>query len=227
MSQKKVVETFDEWAETGRDVGMEEGHGDVVRQAIARMEIRPGERILDLGCGNGWATRLLAQANAGVQAIGVDASAKMVARAEELHSLTIRARYEVASFEELSFRDASFDRVFSMEAFYYAADLGKAIGEAWRVLKPGGRAEVLVDYFEESPASEPWARVIGAELHRLDGDGWRRAFERAGFSPVTLERLRDTRPADTGPCDECEPTAAAKKALREAGTLWIRAAKPR
>ncbi len=191
MSQKKVVETFDRWAETGRDAGMEEGHGDVVRQALARMEIRPGERILDLGCGNGWATRLLAQASAGVQAIGVDASAKMIARAEELHSLTIRARYEIGSFEALAFRDASFDRVFSMEALYYALDLERAIAESFRVLKPLGRAEVLIDYFEESPASEPWAEVMGVSLHRRNQDGWKKAFQGAGFVHVDAERLRD------------------------------------
>jgi ubiquinone/menaquinone biosynthesis C-methylase UbiE len=151
----------------------------------------------------------------------------MIERAEALHSLTIRARYEVGSFEELSFRDASFDRVFSMEAFYYAADLDKAIGETFRVLKSGGRAEILVDFFEESPASAPWAEVMGVSLHRLDSTGWRCAFERAGFASVATERLRDARPIDTTQCDECEPNAAVKKALREAGTLWVRAHKTR
>ncbi len=227
MSQKKVVQTFDQWADTGRDAEMEDGHGDVVRQVIQSLEIRPGERILDLGCGNGWATRLLAQANAGVQAIGVDASAKMVARAEALHSLTIRARYEVGSFEALDFKDLSFDRVFSMEAFYYAADLERAIAEAFRVLKPGGKAEVMLDFYEESPASEAWARVMGLELHRLGEAGWRKAFEGAGFHRVATERVRDSRPPVSSPCNECEPTTAAKEALREAGTLWIHAEKPR
>jgi cyclopropane fatty-acyl-phospholipid synthase-like methyltransferase len=65
MSLEKVVRTFDGWARNGRDVGMEHGHGDVVEQVVRELGIRAGERILDLGCGNGWATRLLAQANAG------------------------------------------------------------------------------------------------------------------------------------------------------------------
>jgi hypothetical protein len=47
----------------------------------------------------------------------------MIARAEELHSLTIRARYEVGRFEALDFPDKKFDRVFSMEALYHAVDL--------------------------------------------------------------------------------------------------------
>ena len=226
MSQKKVVETFDRWAEEGRDAGMEEGHGDVVRQVIARMDIAPGERVLDLGCGNGWATRILAQANAGVQAIGVDASKKMIARADELHSLTIRARYDLGSFEALDFKDAEFDRIFSMEALYYAGDLSKTLGEAFRVLKPGGVADVLVDYFEESSGSADWADVMELDLHRLDAAGWSAAFEAAGFADVRAERVIDSR----GPgqdLDECEPTDEAKQALYEAGTLWIHAERPR
>jgi ubiquinone/menaquinone biosynthesis C-methylase UbiE len=224
MSQEKVAETFDRWADEGRDEGMEEGHGDVVRQVIEKMEVGPGERVLDLGCGNGWATRILAQTNAGVQAIGVDASKKMIARADDLHSFTIRARYDHGSFEELDFKDAEFDRIFSMEALYYAGDLEKALGEAFRVLKPGGSADVLVDYFEESPASADWGDVMDLSLHRLDEAGWCAAFEAAGFTGVRAERVIDSRGAG-GDVDECEPTDEAKKALHEAGTLWIHAEK--
>ncbi len=226
MSHPRVVETFDRWADEGRDAELEQDHGDVVRQVLERLKIRPGERILDLGCGNGWATRLLARANAGVQAIGVDASPRMIARAEALHSLTIRARYDHASFEDLHFRDGEFDRVFSMEALYYAGDLARSIGECFRVLRPGGSAEVLIDYYEESPASEPWAKVMGLKLHRLSEAGWKQAFERAGFTNATSARLFDSHPpVPSSPCNECEPTYQAKVALHQAGTLWIHAEK--
>ena len=226
----KVVETFDRWAEEGRDAELEHEHVDVARQVIEAMQIRPGERVLDLGCGNGWATRLLAQTNAGVQAIGVDASPKMIARAEAVHSLRIRARYEVGTFEQLDFKDGHFDRVFSMEALYYAADLPRAIGECFRVLKPGGSVETLVDYYEESKASEPWAKVMGLALHRLSEAGWRQAFEKAGFANVTTARVIDSRglaAVHETPCDECEPTIDAKEALHKAGTLRVRAEKPK
>ncbi len=228
MSNTRVVETFDRWAEEGRDAELEAGHGDVVRQVLARMQIRPGEKILDLGCGNGWATRLLARAAAGVQAIGVDASPKMIARAEALHSLTIRARYDQGSFEELRFRDGEFDRLFSMEALYYARDLGRALDEAWRVLKPGAPADILVDYYEESRASEPWARVMGLELHRLSESGWRSALERARFVGVESARVIDSRgPQLDSACNECEPTRQAKIELHGAGTLWLHAVRAR
>ncbi len=228
MSDEKVVQTFDRWAEQGRDAELEQEHGDVARQVIAQLGIGPGMKVLDLGCGNGWATRLLARANAGVQAIGLDASPGMIARAEALHSNTIRARYDHGSFEELAFKDGEFDRVFSMEALYYARDLARSIAEIFRVLKPGGHADALVDYYRESPASEPWARVMGLALHRLGEREWREAFERAGFAAVRTTRVLDSRgPAAAHvPCDECEPTHDARAALHAAGTLWIHAEKP-
>ncbi|HUR28171.1 MAG TPA: methyltransferase domain-containing protein, partial [Planctomycetota bacterium] len=88
MNHEHVSRTFDQWAADGRDAGMETEHENVARQVIARIEVRPGEQILDLGCGNGWATRLLAKAAAGATAVGVDVSPKMIERAEALHSLT-------------------------------------------------------------------------------------------------------------------------------------------
>lgn len=226
----KVVDTFDRWANEGRDADLERGHGDVVRQVIAAMQLRPGERVLDLGCGNGWATRLIAQANAGVQAIGIDASPKMIERAEALHSNTIRARYEVCSFEALDFKDNHFDRVFSMEALYYASDLSQAIRECFRVLKPGGSIETLVDYYAESPASEAWDKVMGLTLHRLGEANWKRAFETVGFTAVTTARVLDSRgvgDASEFRPDECEATFEARKALHAAGTLRVRAEKPK
>jgi ubiquinone/menaquinone biosynthesis C-methylase UbiE len=223
MSREKVIATFDAWALNGRDKGMEDGHGDVVRQVIARMSVRPGERVLDLGCGNGWATRLLAQTNAGVQAIGVDIAPQMIARAESLHSLTIRARYELGDFEALDFRDAHFDRLFSMEALYYARDVDKALAEAFRVLKPGAVADVIIDHYAESPATADWGERMGLQLHFQRESDWREAFARAGFAGVKTERVRDRR----GPLkDEFGCTADEHAGeVHEAGSLWIHARK--
>lgn len=218
MSHEKLAVTFDRWAAEGRDAGMEAEHSNVVLQVVAQLGIRPGEQILDLGCGNGWATRLLAKAAAGATAVGVDVSPKMIARAEELHSLTIRARYEIASFENLGFRDGRFDRVFSMEALYYSVDLERAIAQALRVLKPGGRADVIVDFFAESPSTKSWPAKIGLSMHHLSTAQWCEAFTRAGFAEVTTQRVRDERALET-----FDPAHAASKAD---GSLWISARRP-
>ncbi len=229
MSHERIASTFDEWAKTGRGENMEYGHGDVVAQVLEQLNIRPGFQVLDLGCGIGWATRLLAGRAAGVQAIGVDVSPVMVAEAEKLSSLRIRARYEVGSFEDLDFKDGKFDLVFSMEALYYSPDLPKALQEIQRVLKPGCAAELVVDCYAGRPTTDGWSKAVGLDLHVLSEADWQAAAEAAGFQDVSTQFVVDSR----GAGDEASfkpgssfPDFASYKAYHDAGSLWIRATKP-
>jgi SAM-dependent methyltransferase len=96
------------------------------------LDAHPGERILDLGCGDGQLTARLADAGAIVR--GFDASAEMAAAA--------RARgLEVAegSAESLPYPDASFDAVFSNAALHWMRNQDAVLSQVHRVLKPGGR----------------------------------------------------------------------------------------
>ncbi len=52
---------FNEWARAGRGEGMEKGHRPVGEQAIARMNLIADCACVDVGCGSGWATRLMAE----------------------------------------------------------------------------------------------------------------------------------------------------------------------
>ncbi|MCB9914050.1 MAG: methyltransferase domain-containing protein [Planctomycetes bacterium] len=228
MSHERIASTFDEWAHSGRGENMEYGHGDVVAQVLDELSIRAGFQVLDLGCGVGWATRLLAQAAPGVQAIGVDVSPAMVAEAEKLSSLRIRARYEVGRFEALDFNDGKFDLVFSMEAIYYSPDLAKALSEVHRVLKPGGRAEIVLDCYQGRPSTEHWSEAVGLHLHVLSEADWEAAFKTAGFTSVELRHVLDRRGA--GDASDFEPGRcfhdfASYAAYHDAGSLWIRAVK--
>jgi ubiquinone/menaquinone biosynthesis C-methylase UbiE len=226
MTHDNIAATFDTWAKNGRAESMERGHGDVVRQVIAKMSSKPGDRILDLGCGNGWATRLLAKTAPGASAVGVDVAPEMVARAEELTSYTIRAKYEIARFEELPFRDASFDKAFSMEAIYYSVDLARALSEVHRVLKPGGTADLVVDCFAESPSTHDWSAIVGLPMHCLSESEWRAKLEAVGFVDAELVRMIDSRgpgdPAQFKPSEHCKDWSA-RVALHEAGSLWMHA----
>jgi SAM-dependent methyltransferase len=91
-----------------------------------------GERILDLGCGDGQLSGRIALSGARVQ--GVDASAGMAAAA--------RARgiaAELASAEALPFADRSFDAVFSNAVLHWVRNQDAMLSEVRRVLVPGGR----------------------------------------------------------------------------------------
>lgn len=93
---------------------------------------QPGERILDLGCGDGQLTQRLAATGATVQ--GVDASAQMVAAA--------RARglaVDESKAEELPYGNGAFDAVFSNAALHWVHGQDAMLAQVRRVLRPGGR----------------------------------------------------------------------------------------
>ncbi len=229
MSHEEISATFDRWAQEGTADGLEDCHGDVVRQVIAQLDLKPGMQSLELGCGTGWATRLLASAAPGAGAVGIDVSPEMIARAEDTHDLTSRARYELGRIEELDFPDGRFDRVFSMEVLYYVVDLQQALGEMLRVLKPGGSAHAVLDCFADSPHTASWSDSIGLEMHYLSEVRWRELFAEVGFVDVASQRVIDSR----GPGDEesfepgthC-PDWTTHVELHEAGSLWVRGTKP-
>lgn len=92
----------------------------------------PGERILDLGCGDGQLSQRIAATGADVT--GVDASPQMVAAAQ---SRGIAA--QEAKAEALPFADGIFDAVFSNAALHWVRGQDAMLAQVRRVLRPGGR----------------------------------------------------------------------------------------
>jgi len=96
---------------------------------IDRLDPRPGERILDLGCGDGALTERLAAR--GCTVVGIDASPDMVAAARGLDA-------RVMSAEALAFA-AEFDGVFSNAVLHWIKNADAVLGGVFRALKPAGR----------------------------------------------------------------------------------------
>jgi ubiquinone/menaquinone biosynthesis C-methylase UbiE len=94
-----------------------------------------GARVLDAGCGHG--VELAAMRAAGLQPVGVDLSARMLAVAR---STAPGAALLQADIARLPFAAASMDAVWSMHALLHVADLGGALREVSRVLRPGAPA---------------------------------------------------------------------------------------
>jgi SAM-dependent methyltransferase len=93
---------------------------------------KPGERILDLGCGDGQLTHRIA-AN-GATVVGVDTSPEMVDAARSLGIVAMEANAEA-----LPFSDHAFDAVFSNAALHWVRNQDAMLDEVRRVLKRGGR----------------------------------------------------------------------------------------
>jgi ubiquinone/menaquinone biosynthesis C-methylase UbiE len=116
------------------------------RHLLSLLELKASDRVLDLGCGTGVLTRMIGDqldGTAGGESVGIDAAAKMIAVARKKRA-THNCRFEVMAAEDLAFADAAFDAVVSSLFFHHVQlDLKqKALAEAYRVLKPGGRLVV-------------------------------------------------------------------------------------
>jgi trans-aconitate methyltransferase len=97
------------------------------------LEVKPGERILDLGCGTGHLTQEIQ--NHGAEVTGIDASADMIAKAKESYP---RVTFIVADAADFHF-DEPFDAIFSNAVLHWVHKADDAIKCVYDSLKPGGR----------------------------------------------------------------------------------------
>lgn len=119
------------------------------RRMLRCLELTGRERVLDIGCGTGALTRLIADALPDKTAswvLGIDAASAMVEVARRKARRIPNIAFETALAEDIPFPDGTFDRVVSSMFFHHVnIDLKRrSLHEIWRNLKPGGRA-VIVD----------------------------------------------------------------------------------
>jgi len=191
VTNERLRLEFNDWARAGRGEGMEKGHRPVGEQAIELMAIPVDARVLDVGCGSGWATRLMAKKARDGRVVGIDIADEMIRLARESSMSFSNVEFQVASAERLPFNDAEFTHVFSMESLYYYADIPGALREIKRVLEPRGLFVTVVDLYQENLPSHQWVDQLKVPVQLLSSADYRSLFERAGFVNVRDRRLYD------------------------------------
>jgi ubiquinone/menaquinone biosynthesis C-methylase UbiE len=161
--------------------------GNRLRTVLADdLELRPGDRVLDVGCGPGRLARVFAERVAPTgEVVGIDAAVEMINRASsQARRRRAAATFQVGFAQDLPFPDASFDAVGCTLALHHVAenDQQTAVEEMYRVLKPGGR--LLIAEFHKGTGRRHvgprWLRHSGEDM--LDkAHGF---VESSGFSDV-------------------------------------------
>ena len=185
---------FNDWARAGRGAGMEKGHRPIGEQAIELMTILSPSQVLDVGCGSGWATRLMAEKACDGRLVGIDISDEMITLAQETSSSFSNVEFYVGSAEKLPFKDGEFTHAFSMESLYYYSDIAAALREIKRVLQPGGQFVTVVDLYRENTPSHQWIDQLKVPVQLLGSAQYVSLFESAGFVNVSDRRLYDSTP---------------------------------
>jgi len=215
-------EEFDAWAADGRDRGMEQRHWHTAKHVLARMPVEAGDRVLDLGTGSGYAARALRQTADAGRAYGLDAAPEM-ARNARSYTDDDAVGFVVGDFEHLPFPADALDHVFSMEAFYYAADPRAALREVARVLRPGGTFFCAVNYYEENVYSHEWQERIDVPMTLWSRADYREAFRDAGLHVAEQDNVPDREteipPAEEFPTEGFDSREAMVERYRTLGTL--------
>ncbi|MBF2021557.1 MAG: methyltransferase domain-containing protein [Hydrococcus sp. C42_A2020_068] len=124
-----------------------------------------GTTVLDVGCGIGGSSRILAR-DYGFAVTGITISPQQVKRAQELTPADLNVQFAVDDAMALSFPDASFDVVWSIEAGPHMPDKAQFAKELLRVLKPGGIL-VVADWNQRDDRAQPlnwWERPVMRQL---------------------------------------------------------------
>jgi ubiquinone/menaquinone biosynthesis C-methylase UbiE len=128
-------------------------------------------RVLDVGCGTGSLAVLIKQLYPSVDIIGVDPDANALARAErKAKRAAVSVRFDQGFADALGYPDATFDRVFSSMMFRHLEEGEKTITlrEIRRVLRPGGRLELLDFSSPDSHGHSPLGRLIHSHRRLKD-----------------------------------------------------------
>jgi ubiquinone/menaquinone biosynthesis C-methylase UbiE len=217
-----VQQEFDQWANAGKDRGMEERHWHTAKHGLSRMSVERGETVLDLGTGSGYALRALQETRQIGAGIGLDGSPEMLSNAREYTDDGLLS-FLRGDFHHLPFADGSVDHVWSMEAFYYARDPTQVLSEIRRVLRRGGTFFCAVNFFEESEHTHDWQNSISVEMQLWNRRQYRESFRDGGLYVAEQDTIPDTEveipPAEEFPTENWETREAMIDRYRTWGTL--------
>jgi arsenite methyltransferase len=144
------------------------------RAVLEVLDLRAGERVLDVGCGPGMLVEELARAVGPMGHVaGIDVSESALSLARERCAILPWVEFRASSALQIDHPDASFDAAVSTQVFEYVSDVDLALAELHRILRPGGRCLILDTDWRtvlwHSNRPERMARVLSAwEEHLVD-----------------------------------------------------------
>ena len=195
MKMEDPIVIFGKWAEEGKDLGMERGHANSVKEMLEfackeRADLKQKFSFLDVGCGNGWVVRDIGENKLCERAVGIDGAQQMIANAESRDKKNEYIQIDIDSYTPFK----RFDLIHSMEVFYYLKNPSrtiKRICDNW--LNPNGRLIIGIDRYYENFQSHSWEEKVGTPMHLMKEQEWKAILEKSGFFGVKTWRVNSSK----------------------------------
>ena len=187
--ENKNIKLFNEWAISGKDVSMEKGHTPSVNYMIEIIKNKPiinqrDFKFLDLGCGNGWVVRKIANHKLCNLAVGVDGAKNMINNAISSSKNEIYINANIENWEY----PKKFDIIFSMETFYYIKNVSGMLKNIYNnLLNENGSIIIGIDHYYENKPSLSWDKDYDLNLLTLTVNQWKKMFEKNQFKNIEID----------------------------------------
>ena len=229
-ADEQLRQEFNQWAEQGKGEEMEAHHISITEQTLAMMNLKPGERVLDLGCGTGWTSRMMAKAVANGdqpgQVVGLDVADEMIRRARAGSVDHDNVMFVVGSALEIPWEENHFDKVLSVESFYYYADQDRALAELFRVLAPKGELYILINLYRDNHYSLRWVEELKIPVQVRTEQEYVEMLKRHTYEDVRAVRVPDLTPTPEEYSGRWFKNAEELRDFKRIGALLLIARKP-
>ncbi|XP_062157872.1 phosphoethanolamine N-methyltransferase 2-like isoform X1 [Alnus glutinosa] len=165
---------------------------DTTKEFVQKLELKPGQKILDVGCGIGGGDFYMAE-NFDVEVVGIDLSINMISFAlERAIGLQCSVEFEVADCTKKTYPEKAFDVIYSRDTILHIQDKPALFRSFYKWLKPGGKV-LISDYCKSagtpSPVFAEYIKQRGYDLHDVTAYG--QMLKDAGFDEVIVEDRTD------------------------------------
>ncbi len=200
---------------------MERDHLPITLPVIEKMQMAATDTVLDVGCGSGWLVRRLAELAPNGRVVGMDISDEMIRLARRGSQEFDNVLFVAGEVAEIPWEGNFFDHAISVESAYYWPDPAAGVRELFRVLRSGGQAWILINYYRDNPHCHQWGKLLAVETLLLGADDWANLFCDAGFSSVQHERVNDPSPSPATYSGKWFRDGEQWKAFKSEGALLV------
>ncbi len=180
-NNESLREEFNRWAEAGRGDGMEQDHLPITLPVLEKMKLAATDNVLDVGCGSGWLSRRISKLVPEGRVVGMDISDEMVRLARRTSTDQHNILFVTGEAAEVPWEPNFFTHAISVESAYYWPDPAAGVKEIHRVLRPGGAAWILINYYRDNPSLPPVGSAAGDSDSLAGGGGVGGVVSLTGF----------------------------------------------